>query len=125
MKKYTHAWLALKAVELLGRRATKFNPERKTRLDGFLDFISKHPTTFVKGAWFPDTVIRDNVRGGHTWKYYVDPSDGRVEGRRPPAHKSCLVHVQNNLNQKVSLDPGRAIYPTAARRSAKPSGTAF
>ena len=104
MKKYTHAWLALKAVELLWRRAGQFNSERQERLHRFLAFISKNPTTFVKGAWFPDTVIKDNVHGGHTWKYSLDPSNGRVEKRRPPGHNNCLTHVQSKLNRKISLD---------------------
>jgi hypothetical protein len=103
MKKYTHAWLALKAVEWLRNRAGRFNSERRERLERFLEFISKNPTTFVKGAWFPDTVIRDNIHGGHTWKYYLDSSNGRVEKRRPPSHNNCLELVQNELNRKISL----------------------
>ncbi len=39
MKKYTHAWLALKAVELLKSYAGKFNEERNKHLDRFLKFI--------------------------------------------------------------------------------------
>jgi len=104
MKKYTHAWLALKAVELLKSLEGKFSDERNKRLKKFLSFISTHPSTFVRGAWFPDTVISDHNQGGHTWKYYLDEASGRAEKRRPPNHNHCLNFVQNDLDRKISLD---------------------
>ncbi len=110
MKQYTHAWLALKAVELLKSFEGRFAAERNDRLERFLDFIGKYPTTFVRGAWFPDTVISDNLQGGHTWKYYLDP-DGRKEKRRPPAHIQCLELVEDDLQQKITLDTGISDLP--------------
>lgn len=105
MKKYTHAWLALKAVEMLKRSDGRFgSDERNKRLKKLLAFISAHPSTFVRGAWFPDSVVKDNVMGGHTWKYYLDPSDGRRERRRPPTHNTCLRFVTSDLDKMVSLD---------------------
>ncbi len=104
MKKYTHAWLSLRAVEHLKRYKGEFAEDRNKHLDRLLKFISSHPSTFVRGSWFPDTVIRDNTQGGHTWKYYLDPQNGRVEKRRPPEHISCLAFVEGTLNRKVSLD---------------------
>ncbi len=103
MKKYTHAWLALKAIELLKSYEGRFNDDRNKHLKRFLKFISPHPNTFVRGAWFPDTVIKDNTQGGHTWKYYLD-SNGKAEKRRPPAHNNCLAFVKGSLGRKVSLD---------------------
>ena len=104
MKKHSHAWLALKAVELLKSYEGKFSEERDKYLKRFLKFISTHPSTFVRGAWFPDTVISDNTQGGHTWKYYLDPQNGKSEKRRPPSHNGCLAFVKGKLNRKVSLD---------------------
>jgi len=104
MKKYTHAWLALKATQLLKSYQGKFNAERNQRLKRLLKFLSPHPSTFVRGAWFPDTKIKDNCQGGHTWKYYLDPTNGRGERRRPPEHNRCLSFVQGNLHRKISLD---------------------
>lgn len=103
MKKYTHAWLALKAVELLRSYRGKFNDDRNRHLERFLKFISTYPDTFVRGAWFPDTIIKDNTQGGHTWKYYLD-SNGKTEKRRPPANNNCLEFVKGDLRKKVSLD---------------------
>jgi hypothetical protein len=104
MKKYTHAWLSLKAVELLRSYEGKFREERNKYLNRFLNFIGTYPTTFVRGAWFPDTIIKDNTQGGHTWKYYPDPVNGKVESRRTPSHNNCMTFVQNDLNKKLSLD---------------------
>jgi len=103
MKKYTHAWLSLKAMELLRARSGDFNEERNQRVKRLLRFMSRYPSTFVRGAWFPDTVIKDNTQGGHTWKYYVDPVDGREVRYRPPSHNNCLSLVQSELAARVSL----------------------
>jgi hypothetical protein len=90
-------------VEQLKRYRGRFNAERNARLERFLGFISEHPTTFVRGAWLPDTVIKDNTQGGHTWKYKLDSENGRVEKRRPPDHNNCLSHVRGKLGRRVSL----------------------
>lgn len=104
MKKYTHAWLSLKAIELLRTYCQNFSGERKERAERLLLFMSRYPSTFVRGAWFPDTVIKDNTQGGHTWKYHLDPSNGRVVKNRPPSHNQCLGFVEADLGQKVTLD---------------------
>jgi hypothetical protein len=104
MKKYTHAWLALKAVELLKSYSGRFNKSRNERLERFLEFISTYPSTFVRGAWFPDTIIKDNVQGGHTWKYSLDAANGRIVNYRPPSHNRCITFVKSKLEQKVSLE---------------------
>lgn len=104
MKKYSHAWLSLKAVELLKSYCENFRGERQERAQRLVKFMSSHPSTFVRGAWFPDTVVKDNTQGGHTWKYYLDQEKGRVVNYRPPAHNQCLGFVEAELGKKVSLD---------------------
>ncbi len=104
MKKYTHAWLSLKATELLRTYCDSFRGERKERAERLVGFISEHPSTFVRGAWFPDTVVKDNTQGGHTWKYHLDPTGGRVVKYRPPSHNQCLSFVEAELGKKVTLD---------------------
>ena len=52
MKKYTHAWLALKAMELLRTYHGHFAEERNRRTKRLLDFMYRYPSTFVRGAWF-------------------------------------------------------------------------
>ena len=103
MHQYTHAWLSLKAVEFLNKLEGKFCEQRNDRLNKFNEFISKHPNTFVRGAWFPDSVIADNLQGGHTWKYYLD-ANGREVQYKPPNHNKCKDFVSGNVDIKVSLN---------------------
>lgn len=103
MHQFTHAWLALKAVELLNEYKGKFNKTRNNRLKNFLGFICQYPDTFVRGAWFPDSIIGDNIHAGHTWKYYLDPAKGKKVKYRPPSHINCYSFVEDELDQKVSL----------------------
>jgi len=103
MKRYTHAWLSFKAIELLQNYTGQFNPNRNKSLESFLKFINNFPQTFVRGSWFPDNVISDNVQGGHTWKYKLD-SSGKFETRRPPNHNLCFQAVGGHMNKKVSLN---------------------
>jgi hypothetical protein len=111
MKQYTHAWLALKAGELLRSYCQNFSEERKKHAERLVEFMSRYPSTFVRGAWFPDTVIGDNLQGGHTWKYKLDSDDGKVENRRPPSHNKCLGFVETELGQKVKLNVGISDLP--------------
>ena len=104
MKMFTHAWLALKAFQQLKSFKGKMGVRRNVCLEHFIDFMSLYPSTFLRGAWFPDTVIKDNTQGGHTWKYYLDTVNGRKEYRRPPKHNTSLKFVESDLKQKVSLN---------------------
>lgn len=104
MKRYTHAWLSLKALELLKGYQGRFNEERNKRLGRFIEFMSHYPSTFVRGAWFPDTIIKDNIQGGHTWKYSLDATNGRIVPYRPPPHNRCLCFVSSELGKRVSLN---------------------
>ncbi|MFC1900809.1 hypothetical protein ACFLYN_04365 [Chloroflexota bacterium] len=104
MKQYTHAWLSLKAIELLKSYSGEFSADRNKRVDRLLKFMSRHPSTFVRGAWFPDNIIKDNVRGGHTWKYSLDPANGREVTYRTPSHNNCNSFVKSELSKKVKLD---------------------
>ncbi|MCP4581089.1 MAG: hypothetical protein GY839_05685 [candidate division Zixibacteria bacterium] len=111
MKQYTHAWLGLKAIELLRSYAGRFSDERNEHLEDFLRFISSHPSTFVRGAWFPDTHICDNLQGGHTWKYKLDAVNGIKVKYRPPMHNNCYQLVKDGLKQKISLNVRRSDLP--------------
>ncbi len=105
MKQYTHAWLALKAMELLKSKFDKFDDKRNKSIRELHEFLSSHPSTFLRGAWFPDNIIRDNIiGGGHTWKYSLDPVSGKEVTYRPPSHNTCLPLVQSELDKKVKLN---------------------
>jgi hypothetical protein len=69
MKQYINAWLSLRAMKLLEDKMSGFPSDVQKYIDRFLGYINAYPSTFVRGAWFPDSVISDNLQGGHTWKY--------------------------------------------------------
>lgn len=104
MKKYTHAWISLKAIEYLFSIENQLGDEHKAYLKRFLKFISTNPNSFLRGTWFPDTVIKDNIQGGHTWKYEKDDVKGKAETKRPPAYLAGQSKVQSIINTKVTLD---------------------
>jgi hypothetical protein len=83
MKMISHAWVALMALERLKTSKSGggldgkpksfylgdcFCPYYKAQAARFVEFFDKHKDAFVQGAWFPDSVIADNLAGGHTFK---------------------------------------------------------
>ncbi len=103
MKQYTHAWITLKAIEYLASLDNKLQGEHNSHLKRFIKFIFQNPSTFLRGTWFPDTVIADNLSGGHTWKYYPD-ENGRKESRKPPVYMNGRTLIKKSQLLKVSLE---------------------
>ncbi len=83
MKSIAHAWVALMALERLKSAKGKgflsqefksfylgkdFDSYYNEQSDKFVKFFDKHKDAFVQGAWFPDSVISDNLAGAHTFK---------------------------------------------------------
>ncbi len=86
MKSTAHAWLALMAMQRLKTAKNskqfqksflggnfkdfflgdKFDIYFNSQAERFVNFFDKHKDAFVQGAWFPDSVISDNLTGGHT-----------------------------------------------------------
>lgn len=59
MKKYTHAWLAFKAIERLEIAAVSDND--KPYAANLIKWFKNHKDGVVSGAWFPDSIIKDNA----------------------------------------------------------------
>lgn len=71
MKRYGHAWIAIRAIDRLGAMAEQYeakDPEKGEALKYFQGLLKEKINLVVEGAWLPDNVIRDN-RDGHIWKY--------------------------------------------------------
>ena len=108
MKKVGHAWIGLMALWRLKCLRPKFNDYYKEQVDKFVKYFDKHKDAFVKGAWFPDSVISDNLAGAHTYKLKV-PVNKSEESKaikikdRTPSHLSCqsLIKDKTRLNQKL------------------------
>jgi len=66
MKKYTHALIACKAVERLQK--VDLSDQNKPFADYLLKWFMAHKNGVIRGAWYPDEVIRD-MSTSHVYKY--------------------------------------------------------
>ena len=81
MKRYGHAWIALRAIDRLDNYAEEARRKHLAKNEpmkaqGKYDSIMYLQTLLrsraklvLEGAWIPDNIIADNLQGGHTWKY--------------------------------------------------------
>lgn len=108
MKTVAHAWVGLMALQRLKSLRDKFDPYYKKQVDAFLRFFDRHKDAFVQGAWFPDSVISDNLAGGHTYKLGAPKKKSEEEKaveikNRTPGHLSCqgLVSEKSRFSEKL------------------------
>lgn len=129
MKTIAHAWLALMALERLKKPkesdlfknsflggnfygyflGSSFDDHFQKQAESFVAFFDQHKDAFLKGAWFPDSVISDNLTGGHTFKL-KKPSNKKEEKEakqfknQTPKHLSSLEKLnikKERLEEKV------------------------
>ncbi|MFA5239068.1 MAG: hypothetical protein WC476_05080 [Phycisphaerae bacterium] len=108
MKSVAHAWVGLMALRRLNRLSEKFDKYYKEQAGSFVRFFDKHKDAFVQGAWFPDSVIADNLAGGHTYKLKMpvtekEKKQAKEITNRTPEHLSCRTFIKNEsaLTQKL------------------------
>ena len=65
MKKYTHAWIAFKAIERLESAHILKN---KKYADNLIKWFKDHKDGVIQGAWYPDMVIKD-MGNSHVLKF--------------------------------------------------------
>jgi hypothetical protein len=68
MKKFTHAWIAFKAIERL--KTAELKPADRKYADFLINWFENHKDGVIRGAWYPDTVIVDNGIS-HIMKYVL------------------------------------------------------
>jgi hypothetical protein len=76
MKKYTHAWIAFKAIERL--RSASLTDANRAFADYLIDWFHDHKDGVIRGAWYPDEIIKDNSTS-HILK--IAPTDPASEFR--------------------------------------------
>lgn len=86
MKKYTHAWLAFKAIERLEH--THLAKANKKYAANLVTWFKNHKDGVIQGAWYPDAVIKD-MAYSHVMKY--SPAQGTGVFRNLPS--SCLIYA--------------------------------
>jgi len=83
MKQYTHAWIAMMAVKRLDKTAFA-KPADKEVANKLVEWIADYLDNVIKGAWYPDAVIKD-MSTGHILKHVPDDSAAAVEWLKLPA----------------------------------------
>jgi hypothetical protein len=82
MKQYTHAWIAFKAVERL--ETVPMPEEDRAHADSFVRWAKGRKDGVIIGAWYPDSVIKDNAKS-HVMKHTPAPGSGGAPFRALPA----------------------------------------
>ena len=117
MKAIAHAWLALMALERLKKfkrsksfkrsflggnfegyfLGDNFDDHFQKQAESFVKFFDKRKDSFLKGAWFPDSVIADNLTGGHTFKLKSQLSKKRKKERKNlrTERQNTFLHLEN------------------------------
>ena len=84
MKKYTHAWIAFKAIERL--RSASLTDDNRAFADYLIEWFHDHKDGVIRGAWYPDEIIKDNSTS-HILKIapanFAPPSGGGERGDSP------------------------------------------
>lgn len=132
MKAIAHAWLALMSLERLKKfkksesfkrgflggnfkgyfLGDSFDDHFEKQAESFVKFFDKRKDSFLKGAWFPDSVIADNLTGGHTFKLKKpsikkEEEEAKEIENRTPNHLSSFRELNINksrLKEKVCYE---------------------
>jgi len=91
MKKYTHAWLAFKAIERL--ETTHLARTNKKYAIHLVSWFKNHKDGVIQGAWYPDAVIKD-MAYSHVLKF--TPEEGKREFRNLPS--SSLMYARKKTS---------------------------
>lgn len=87
MKQFSHAWLAFKAIERL--ELAPLSEANRQCANGLIRWLWNHRDGVIKGAWYPDMVIKD-MATSHVLKF-APSSQGSTKTRSLP--ETCQVAV--------------------------------
>ncbi len=104
MKQYTHAWLALTAVKKIENYKLKSKKDQQRR-DNLVKWLKSHNDGITQGAWYPDSLIKDNS-SGHILKFDPSPDAQTSKFKKLPTNLFCY---KRKLNGK--LCGPRKLYP--------------
>ena len=115
MKQFTHAWLAFMAIKRLedavasSKLSPKFKPADRVYADGLINWFKSNKDGVIRGAWYPDLLIRDN-RNSHVLKFEPCPETAerlrqlpktyliREYGRESPARNKGFRRADKDDN---------------------------
>jgi len=103
MKKYTHAWLAFKAIERL-EKAT-ITQSYRGFADHLIDWFRDNRDGVIQGAWYPDAVIKD-MASSHVLKFTPTVEKEPKFGYLPSSYEFYRIGKKSALKKKgYTIDP--------------------
>jgi hypothetical protein len=102
MKKYSHAWLAFKAIERLEKaEISKYRKEA----DELVRWLRNHRDGLIQGAWYPDMVFKD-MASSHVLKFRPDDKGQNTFRQLPPGSLFYKAGKESPLYGKAyRVDP--------------------
>ena len=98
MKKYTHAWLAFRAIKRL--QFADIPENLKDDANSLVKWFKDYRDFVIKGAWYPDEVFKD-MSTSHILKYKPDEKSTDVSFRKMPyTLKSYRLGLKSDLYKK-------------------------
>jgi hypothetical protein len=97
MKKYTHAWIAFSAIRRL-QSIPESHPDSKPAR-AIVNWFKSHKDGVVSGAWYPDSIIKDNATS-HVLKVTPVPSG---QGSLPALPKQMLLFKLRSKSPCLSM----------------------
>jgi hypothetical protein len=103
MHKYTHAWLAFKAIERLQKIELAANDRKHA--DSLVNWFKNRKDGIINGAWYPDSVIKDNATS-HVLKFSPAGSGQRSFRSLPSTMRLFMIGKKSGLfNTAYTVDP--------------------
>lgn len=143
MKKYTHAWIAFNAIRRL-ESIPQAGQDSKAAARAIVKWFKSHKDGVISGAWYPDSIIKDNstshvlkltpvpsgqgsfpVLPSRMWLYKLRSKSPCLQmgiqveqGDNLPERCEALAHsVIDNLRVLHAEDRGSAVAPTSSHVS--------
>jgi hypothetical protein len=102
MKQFSHAWLAFKAIERLEKANLSHD---RQNADELIRWFWDHRDGVIRGAWYPDMVIKD-MATSHVLKFTPLPTETGKFGKLPSTSKVKDYAIYSPVyGQGVQQDP--------------------
>jgi hypothetical protein len=107
VKQYTHAWLAFLAIKRL--EDADLSDINRTVADSLIRWFKNNKDGVIRGAWYPDSVIKDNTNS-HVLKF-IPAAEGDSRFKSLPdtylmsdyRNLSGLYHQPYTINENDNL----------------------
>jgi hypothetical protein len=97
MKQYTHAWLAFMAIKRL--EDADLSDANRTVADSLIRWFKNNKDGVIRGAWYPDSVIKDNANS-HVLKFTPDAAGDNRFKDLPSTYLMLDYRVPSGLYQQ-------------------------